>query len=265
MLFVIHASLSMISCGPEAKQVKSGKEPIDLISVRRIEMQSPSDLSDSMHHRRIVFNQAEVENFVKLWNESKSAGPTKYLVRHFTRVEFKDGSVRTFRMNGKSGIKEKTDESYVLETGQLEDDLEAWQNVQLEQEESCGIVLKTGWYYILGQKTEYKRKVNEKSEEVNLDPVPIVTAQNIVKTEMYQDREGNWGLSMKLDWEGARVWQKATKANIGGRLAFIVDDTLLYTPKVSSEIPGGITALNAGNISKERLEKLKAKIDIERK
>ncbi len=124
-------------------------------------------------------------------------------------------------------------------------------------------VLYTGWYYIVDT-SDYKRRLDKTKEFYFIDPTPIITAKNITELKMYTANEGGFGLLMRLDEISTKAWSVATEKSIGRRLAFIVDNRLLHTPSVNSQITGGVTALNRNDYSKAELENFKTIIDSER-
>ncbi len=71
---------------------------------------------------------------------------------------------------------------------------------------------------------------------------------------------------MRLDKEGSEKWsdetEKAMRANRS--LAFVLDNRLLQVSMVSSQITGGVTALNRGYYSRQELENFQAIIASER-
>jgi preprotein translocase subunit SecD len=124
--------------------------------------------------------------------------------------------------------------------------------------------LRTGWYYI-DDKAGFKRQLDNDTTWYLINPTPIVTAKNVIKMEIYESSFGNLGLSMQLDSEGTDFWSEATDKATTKRLAFILNDKLLYAPVVNSQINNGMTALNAGNYSRQELMKIKKEIEKERK
>jgi len=83
----------------------------------------------------------------------------------------------------------------------------------------------------------------------------------MISIEIYQSTDSSYALSMKLDEIGTIIWEKATRETVGRRIAFIVNDKLVYTPKVNSPIYNGIAPLNRGIYSKEELEQIKLQIE----
>ena len=128
---------------------------------------------------------------------------------------------------------------------------------------SDSVYLHTGWYYVLESKAGVARELDRTSEVYWIDPSPIVVAGNIVKFDLYKatfNGVSSWGLAMQLDSSGTSAWSIATDHSVGHQLAFIVDNQLISTPKVNSEINFGMTALNRGIYSKGELKAFKKTI-----
>jgi preprotein translocase subunit SecD len=124
--------------------------------------------------------------------------------------------------------------------------------------------LKTGWYFISDKENAYKRKLDKDSKIYYINPIPIIRPYNITSVEIYQTNDSSYALLMRLDDHSTKLWQKATEETNGYYLAFIVDDILLYTPKVNSSIYNGIASLNRGIYSKQELERIKLILEKEK-
>ena len=68
----------------------------------------------------------------------------------------------------------------------------------------------------------------------------------------YDSRRGNGapGVSMTMNAEGANVWARLTKDNIGRQVAIVLDGTVYSYPTVQNEITGGSSSIT-GNFSVE--------------
>lgn len=64
------------------------------------------------------------------------------------------------------------------------------------------------------------------------------------------NRGGTPGVSMTMNAEGANVWARLTKENIGRQVAIVLDGTVYSYPNVQSEITGGSSSIT-GNFSVE--------------
>ncbi|MBQ9464890.1 MAG: protein translocase subunit SecD, partial [Lachnospiraceae bacterium] len=63
-------------------------------------------------------------------------------------------------------------------------------------------------------------------------------------------RGGEPGVSMTMNAEGANIWARLTKENIGKQIAIVLDGTVYSYPTVQSEITGGSSAIT-GHFSVE--------------
>ena len=125
--------------------------------------------------------------------------------------------------------------------------------------------LKTGWYNISASPNTFKRQLDKDTISFYIDPTPIITAKNIKNLNLYEYENSEIGLTMEFDKNGTLLWKYWTNKAVGGKLAFIINDILVYTPTVVSEIAWGKAALNRGIYSKAELEFFKETIDKERK
>ncbi len=127
--------------------------------------------------------------------------------------------------------------------------------------------LVTGWYYIVDNNDGLKRQLESNKEDYFIDPTPIVTVKSFTELAIYESNAGGKkyiGLSIRLDKIGAKNWSLATEKSVGKKLAFILDNKLIYTPHVNAQITGGMAALNGGDLTKEQLEKIKTILEKER-
>jgi preprotein translocase subunit SecD len=128
-------------------------------------------------------------------------------------------------------------------------------------------VLKTGWYYIIDEKNNYLRKIDKTNEQYYIDPNPIVLIEHVTKIDM--DLSNIKGMANReilvfhFDDIGTKAWSIATGKSIYKKLALVIDDKLVYAPKVFDQITNGISALNAGTYTKEELEEFEKKMKAE--
>ena len=125
--------------------------------------------------------------------------------------------------------------------------------------------LQTGWYYLSDANNGYRRQLDRDTAYYFLNPVPIVTVDNITTMEIYESNHGGIGLSMQLDEVGTDLWSVATDKTTGEYLAFVLNDKLLHVPRVNSQITVGMTALNRGNYTRQELDEFKKQIEKERR
>jgi preprotein translocase subunit SecD len=77
-----------------------------------------------------------------------------------------------------------------------------------------------------------------------LEPDAIMTGDMIASAATMTDRDGNVVVGFQLTQEGKARFAALTRANIGRRLAILVNGTLVSAPVIRSEIAEG-----AGQIS----------------
>jgi len=121
--------------------------------------------------------------------------------------------------------------------------------------QSIGSTLKTGWYYVSNQETEFKRQLDKSSEIFYINPdviVPVEQFEELNIVENVHDGVIYSSLSIRFNKNGTENWSKATKESIGNRVALIIDDILVSTPLVRSQITEGKSLLPG--YTKEELE-----------
>ena len=126
-------------------------------------------------------------------------------------------------------------------------------------------ILMTGWYYISDIDSGFARQLDRTDEFYTINPFPIVTAEDVTMLSIEKDNWGGVFLSMRFGKEGTERWRVATGRSIGKKLAFIVNDKLLYVPQVHSEITAGVSALSRIDYSKEDYERAKQAIENNKK
>ncbi|MGN1210700.1 MAG: protein translocase subunit SecDF [Candidatus Cryptobacteroides sp.] len=71
----------------------------------------------------------------------------------------------------------------------------------------------------------------------------------------YGNQGGNPEVSMSMNAEGANIWARMTKDNIGRQIAIVLDDMIYSYPTVQSEITGGSSQIT-GNFDLQEAEDL---------
>ena len=124
--------------------------------------------------------------------------------------------------------------------------------------------LKTGWYFVNDGENGIQKKLDNSSKKIIVNPIPIVTVENFKKLSMYETKDGEFGLNILIDENGAEKLNVASKKALNSNpyLGLIIDNKLIYMPKVVDTIDE-YTALNRGNISERKLIKYKEKIEQE--
>ncbi len=128
--------------------------------------------------------------------------------------------------------------------------------------------LKTGWYYVSEQKTNFKRLLDGSSESYFINPDLIVSVDQFNKIELVEneyDGKKQYSLIIKFDKKGTDNWSIATQKAIGKQLALIIDDKLVYVPKVNAQITSGVSSLSRSEYTKEDIGKFVKQIEEENK
>ena len=76
-----------------------------------------------------------------------------------------------------------------------------------------------------------------------------------VKAAPYEYQETIAEISIKMNEEGARMWQRVTKENIGKSIAFVIDGDVYSYPIVQDEIKGGRSSI-LGSYTLEEAQEL---------
>jgi len=111
IILTLFITTILTNCG----QTKSfgDKKVIDLTSVDFIEIRNQSGQADTIQNLRKRLTNEQAKLFIDKWNNAKSNGLCKYIVLYWVDITMKDGTKRTFRINGKN-IKESNDYCFDL-------------------------------------------------------------------------------------------------------------------------------------------------------
>ena len=125
--------------------------------------------------------------------------------------------------------------------------------------------LMTGWYYLSETEDGFVRQMDKTDDSHNINPYPIVIAEDIITLKIETNNSGDTYLAMKFGKRGTESWREATSKAIGKKLAFIVDDKLLSVSLVNAEITNGNSALYSTDYTKEDLEIIEQAIKVIKK
>lgn len=89
----------------------------------------------------------------------------------------------------------------------------------------------------------------------NVKKRPVLDGKSIIAAQVNKSSWGGFEVNISMNDEGALVWAKITKENIGKSIAMIVDGAVYSFPWVQSEIKGGKSQIS-GNFTKEEAEDL---------
>jgi len=87
---------------------------------------------------------------------------------------------------------------------------------------------------------EYKKiKESPNEEMVLLDMKPVLTGEHLTTAAVSFDQYGQAVVSLTLDREGGKLFDKVTFQNIGKRLAIVLDGQVYSAPVIRDRIPNG--------------------------
>ena len=71
-----------------------------------------------------------------------------------------------------------------------------------------------------------------------------LTGEVIVNARQDFDQLGNVEVSMTMNSDGAKVWRRLTRDNVGKQIAIVLDDYVYSYPNVRGEIPNGMSSIS---------------------
>ncbi|MBO1436435.1 hypothetical protein [Meiothermus sp. CFH 77666] len=84
---------------------------------------------------------------------------------------------------------------------------------------------------------------------------PALTNRDLYRVQAGQGESGRPALILRLNREGAARFARLTSANVGRRLAIVVDGRILIAPTIRSPITGGVVSISGFN-SPQEIERL---------
>jgi|GEM_PF-1582099 len=251
------------ACGQTKSKSANEKDSIGFDRIDLIEISKRSTPSDSTNFSLKVLTSEQVKSFSDRWNQTDKSELRKYLSSYNLTAYLKSGATRYFRVGGKF-IKENNDLCFDFGDDNYFSNLYSNANLFTINQDS---MLKTGWYYITDQETKFKRRLDKSSEFYFIDPNVIVPLRQFEKLELTESEyEGKKYpmLVIRFNTKGKNNWSIATKNSIGGELALIVNDKLVIASKVNSQITAGVSALNRTDYTKQDVEEILKRMEIER-
>jgi preprotein translocase subunit SecD len=128
-------------------------------------------------------------------------------------------------------------------------------------------ILQTGIYYITDSVTHYKR-CRDSINCFYINPAAILTVKNFKKIRVYTKKPDYMmvsGLELNFDNAGTLLFAAATKKSVGKMLAIIIDNKLISSPVIMSEITKGKCIITfSNNITKAKLEDIKRHLESEK-
>jgi preprotein translocase subunit SecD len=94
---------------------------------------------------------------------------------------------------------------------------------------------------ILYQKVVEKETKAERRVPYVLHKRTLLTGAELTRAEVQADPNspGNWQVAIEFTATGARIFGEITEANVGRRLAVILDGNVQLAPRINERIPGG--------------------------
>lgn len=114
--------LTLTSCVQTKTQSIDDKQTIDFSMVDFVEIRNHSGQTDTIQTVRKRLTNEQSKKVVDSWNNAKINGPCKFIVLFWVDIKLKDGTTRTFRINGKN-IKEKNDYCFDIGDDELIENL----------------------------------------------------------------------------------------------------------------------------------------------
>jgi len=106
-------SILLMACGQTKTKSVGDKQNIELAAIDNVELRKHQYQKDSLNINLKLLNGEQSKWLVDKWNNAKSNGICTYIPTFWLAIHFKDGSKRTFRINGQS-IKESNDYCFDL-------------------------------------------------------------------------------------------------------------------------------------------------------
>lgn len=256
-------TIFLTACGQTKSKSTNEKKPFDFDRIDRIEISKHSTPPDTTNFDLKVLTKEQVKSFSDKWNQADKSELRKYLPSYNLTVYLKSGATRHFRIGGKY-IKESDD--YCFDFGDDNYFSNLYSNAVVSKV-TTDSMLKTGWYYVTDQQTNFKRQLDKTSEFYFIDPNVIVPIGQFTKLELADSEyEGKSYpmLVIRFDTKGTDSWSIAIEKQIGGKLALIVNDKLVIAPKVNSRISAGVSALNRTDYTKQDIDEILKQIENER-
>lgn len=253
----------LTACGQTKRKSTNEKSPFDFDRIDHIEISKHSTPPDSTNYPLKVLTKEQVKSFSEKWNQADKSELRKYLPSYNLTVYLRNGATRHFRIGGKY-IKESNDYSFDFGDDNYFSNLYSNAVASAVTPDST---LKTGWYYVTDQQTNFKRQLDKTSEFYFIDPnviVPVGQFKNLELTDSEYEGKRYPMLVIRFDTKGTDSWSIATEKSIGGKLALIVNDKLVIAPRVNSQITAGVSALNRTDYTKQDIEEILKQIENER-
>ncbi len=110
---------------------------------------------------------------------------------------------------------------------------------------------------------DYERLILKNDQDANSTPTPIyvkrfaeaIGGRHIKRATATVNELGTYSVSLEFNMEGAQLFHEVTSANVGRRLAIVLDGKVYSAPNINEAISGGRAEIS-GNFSPEEANKL---------
>ena len=253
---------SLTASGQTKSKSTNEKNSIDFDRIDRIDISKLSRSPDTINFPLKTLTKEQVKSFSEKWNQTDKSELRKYLPSYNLTVYLKTGATRHFRISGKY-IKEIDDYCFDMDDDNYFANLYSDAKLSKVKPDS---ILKTGWYYVTDQQTNFKRQLDKTSEFYFIIPDVIIPVSQFKEMEITNSEYKGKNYPMlviRFDSMGTASWSIATEKSIGRKLALIVNDKLVIAPKVNLQITAGVSALSRRDYTKQELEDILKEIENE--
>jgi preprotein translocase subunit SecD len=103
-------------------------------------------------------------------------------------------------------------------------------------------------------------KMAGQAGEVYIDKAALMNESAFKSAKAEPDSRGSWQIQVELTSAGAKLFSEITGKNIGGRLGFVVDGTVVSAPVIHQQITGPGLVIS-GSFNKQTATELAAKLN----
>jgi len=134
-------------------------------------------------------------------------------------------------------------------------------NRMLQLDEVQAVIPSTIKFLWLVKPIQTQDELNQ-DELLELHPIKVsrsgkasLTGEVIVDARQDLDQRARPAVSMQMNAQGAKTWKRMTAANVGRRIAIVLDNFVYSAPTVQGEIPNGNSSIS-GNFTIEEAQDL---------
>jgi hypothetical protein len=240
-------SFFILSCSSSKYNASEWLDRERVIDIKIEKYQPNSSYYSVKTHKTLdIERRLQFLDFLMVGQKQKNKKITpKYLIY----LEFKSGAILELEANDSAIL--SREHEILLESSI---DLDVIYDSAIEYDSVQQPKLATGFYYISKSKNSYKRLSNIQIEEVYIDPMPIITLQDVIKIdtvlqESYTKEPPQPIIVLTLNKKAARNWEHATATMKNGYIAEIINDQYISSIREMSKIPSGKAMINMARLS----------------